>query len=259
MDRFPEVLAYAAAKFVEHGISTIETVEADVSIYLPTDPVDAVVGRLVLSYLPDPVATARHLAVALAPGGVYIALEYDTEAVRSAPPTPTSTRLAELLNAAFDAVGTPQTLGPHLGSLLRESGLEDADSLGLQGYLTPDDPAGPAMLVGAMMSLIPAIASHGLADPATLDPISMREQLTIALLESHAAVIPPTLVAAWGHHAQKTGRGRTAHDSAWRVRRDRCAREASPERMGSRSDPVRDPALGRSASRSFYEVAPGSV
>ena len=50
------------------------------------------------------------------------------------------------MNAAFAAVGTPQTLGPHLAGMLREAGAADAQSLGLQAYLGPDDPLGPAML-----------------------------------------------------------------------------------------------------------------
>ncbi len=160
------------------------------------------VGRLVLSYyLPDPVGTVRRLAGRLRPGGVHLALEYDTEAVRSAPATPLATRLAALMNAAFAAAGTPQTLGPHLGRLLRDAGLADARSLGLQAYLEPDDPLVPAMLAGVIASLTPAIAGHRLADPGELDPAELRARLTEELRASGAAVVPPTLVAAWGHRA----------------------------------------------------------
>ena len=199
VDRAPDGLAYAERKASDRGVTTVRFVEADVAAYVPDEEVDAVVGRLVLSYLPDPVGTVRRLAQALSPGGVYLALEYDTESVRSAPATPLATRLAALMNAAFAAVGTPQTLGPHLAVMLREAGLDDAQSLGLQAYLASDDPTGPAMLAAVIGSLVPAISGHGLADPAELDVPTLREQLTAELRESRAAVIPPTLVAAWGH------------------------------------------------------------
>ena len=88
VDRAPDGLAYAATKFADRGVTNIELVEADVASYTPDQPVDAVLGRLVLSYLPDPVGTIRRLLGALNPGGVYLALEYDTEAVRSTPETP---------------------------------------------------------------------------------------------------------------------------------------------------------------------------
>ena len=169
VDRAADGLAYAAAKFADRGVTNIELVEADVASYEPDEPVDAVLGRLVLSYLPDPVATIRRLLGSIRPGGVYLALEYDAEAVRSAPQTPVVERLAALMNAAFAAVGTPQTLGPHLAVMLREAGATDAQSLGLQAYLAPDDPTGPAMLSAVIGSLVPAITGHGLADPAELD------------------------------------------------------------------------------------------
>ncbi len=162
---------------------------------------DAVLGRLVLSYLPDPVGTIRRLLGALNPGGVYLALEYDTEAVRGAPETPLVARLSALMNAAFAAVGTPQTLGPHLAGMLREAGAADAQSLGLQAYLDPEDPLGPAMLAGVIGSLVPAIAAHGLADPAELDVATLRDQIAAEAKAAGAAMVVPTLVAAWGHPA----------------------------------------------------------
>jgi SAM-dependent methyltransferase len=199
VDRASGALAYAATKITDRGVTNIELVEADVASYLPDEPVDAVLGRLVLSYLPHPVGTIRELVGAISPGGVYLALEYDTESVRTAPRTPLVTWLAQLLNAAFAAVGTPQTLGPHLAGMLRDAGLADAQSLGLQAYLAPDDPMGPAMLAGVIASLAPAIESHGLADAAELDLPTLRDRIAQEQQDSGAAVVVPTLVAAWGH------------------------------------------------------------
>ena len=69
------------------------------------------------------------------------------------------TGLAALMNAAFAAVGTPQTLGPHLARDAASRPVRaDAQSLGLQAYLDPEDPLGPAMLAGVIGSLVPAIA-----------------------------------------------------------------------------------------------------
>jgi ubiquinone/menaquinone biosynthesis C-methylase UbiE len=199
VDRATDGLAYARTKLADRGVTNIELVEADLATYVPDGPVDAVLGRLVLSYLPDPVGTVRRLLGALGPGGVYLALEYDTGAVRSAPQTPLVARMAELLNSAFAAVGTPQTLGPHLAEMLRQAGAHDAKSLGLQAYLAPDDAAGPAMLAAVISSLAPAIEGHGLATAAELDLATLRERLAAEALAAGAAMIVPTLVAAWGH------------------------------------------------------------
>ena len=200
VDRAADGLAYAATKFADRGVTNIELVEADVASYVPDEPVDAVLGRLVLSYLPDPVATIRRLLGAIRPGGVYLALEYDAEAVRTAPQTPVVERLAALMNAAFAAVGTPQTLGPHLAVMLREAGATDAQSPRAPGLPGPGRPhrTGDAGR-GHRQPGCPRSTGHGLADPAELDIAKLREQIAAEARDAGAAMIAPTLVAAWGH------------------------------------------------------------
>jgi SAM-dependent methyltransferase len=197
VDRSPAVLEYAAAKAAQRGITRVRFVQGDVATYVPDQPVDACVGRLVLTYLPDPVATVRRLWQSLPEGGVYLALEYDTHAVRTAPPTALVTRLAALVVAAFEAAGQPQSMGPHLSELLREAGAEGATSLGLQRYFGPDDPNGPALLTGVVSSLLPAIERHGLADVAALGVDTLRERVAAEIAEARAVMLAPTLVAAW--------------------------------------------------------------
>ena len=89
-------------------MTNVELVEADVASYTPAEPVDAVLGRLVLSYLPDPVGTIRRQLGALDRVGSTWRSEYDTEAVRNAPQTPLVARLADLLNGAFAARSAPR-------------------------------------------------------------------------------------------------------------------------------------------------------
>ena len=200
IDQSPVAMEYAAAKCRDRGVCNVRFVQADVATYVPEEPVDAVVGRLVLSYLPDRLATMRRLLGALAPGGVYLAMEYDTGAARSAPPTPLVTRGAELSNAAFVAAGTPQTIGPHLGVLLEEAGAVDVQVLGLQGYAGPDDP-GVQMLAAVVRSLAPAMERYGIAEVESLGLDTLGERMVAELRQAGAVLVLPTLVAAWGHPA----------------------------------------------------------
>jgi ubiquinone/menaquinone biosynthesis C-methylase UbiE len=204
VDQSPDVLEYAAGKCRARGVTNVRFERADIATYVPDEPVDAVVGRLVHSYLPDRVATVRRLLGALNPGGVYLALEYDTDAVRSAPPTPTVERGRELVNAAFAAAGTPQTIGPHLGDILRDAGAADAQLLGFQGYAGPDDEHGPPMLTAVLASLAPALDKYGIADVASLELDTYQDRLTAEVREAGAVLVLPTLVAAWGHAGQDT-------------------------------------------------------
>jgi ubiquinone/menaquinone biosynthesis C-methylase UbiE len=196
VDQSPDVLEYAAGKCRDRGVTNVRFVLADVATYVPDEPVDAVVGRLVHSYLPDRVATVRRLLGALNPGGVYLALEYDTDAVRSAPPTPTVEQGRELVNAAFAAAGTPQTIGPHLGNVLREAGATDPQLLGLQGYAGPDDADGPPMLTAVLKSLAPAIEKYGIADVPSLGLDTIQDRMAAEARAAGAVFVLPTLVAA---------------------------------------------------------------
>lgn len=199
VDQSAEVLEHAAAKCRDRGVTNVRFVQGDVATYVPDEPVDAVVGRLVLSYVADRVATIRRLLGALRPGGVFLALEYDTDAVRSAPATPTMARGAELVHAAFAAAGTPQTIGPRLREYLLEAGAADAQVLGLQGYAGPDDPQGPPMLAAVLQSLAPALERYGLADVASLDLDTVEDRIREEVRAAGAVLVLPTLVAGWGH------------------------------------------------------------
>ena len=53
-----------------------------------TKPVDAVIGRLILMHLADPVSALRQLAGLVRPGGLIAFCEPDLGAVRSVPETP---------------------------------------------------------------------------------------------------------------------------------------------------------------------------
>jgi hypothetical protein len=179
-------------------VTNVGFVRADVATYVPEAPVDAVVGRLVHSYLPDRSATVRRLLGAVHPGGVYLALEFDTDAVRSDPPTPLVERGCELFTAAFAAARTPQTIGPRMGQVLAEAGALEPQVLGLQGYSGPDDMTGPTLLAAVLQSLAPAIERYGIADVASLGLDTFRDRVAAEVRDAGAVMVLPTLVAAWG-------------------------------------------------------------
>jgi 2-polyprenyl-3-methyl-5-hydroxy-6-metoxy-1,4-benzoquinol methylase len=68
--RRPDVIDLARIRAAEQGLDTVRfepTVIANLRI---EEPVDAVIGRLILMHLPDPVSALRHLAAMVRPGGL---------------------------------------------------------------------------------------------------------------------------------------------------------------------------------------------
>ena len=69
---------------------------------------------------------------------------------------------------------------------------------GIQGYLGPDDPMGPALVAGVVTSMAPAIVAGGIATEAELGLPTLRERIAEELRRERAVLLPPTVVGAWG-------------------------------------------------------------
>ena len=69
------------------------------------EPVDAVIGRLILMHLPDPAATLRHLSSLVRPGGVIAFSENDITGARSVPDMPLFGQVTAGIVRAFEAMG----------------------------------------------------------------------------------------------------------------------------------------------------------
>jgi SAM-dependent methyltransferase len=176
-------------------------VEGDVVSFVAEERFDAVVGRLILFHLPDPVAAVRHHLGGLRPGGVLVALDFDVAAVRSEPEDPLTTRLRELILTAFRKVGADPTIGARLQGILAAAGAQDVDGFGIEQYVAPDSPIGARMVAGVVRTLAPAIVGHGLATEAELALDTLEERIAAAVKASGSVLLTPVLAGAWGHRA----------------------------------------------------------
>jgi ubiquinone/menaquinone biosynthesis C-methylase UbiE len=161
-------------------------------------PFDAVVGRLILFHLADPVGVLRHHLQTVGSGGRVVMLDYDMGGGRTVPSDPLTDRMRALVMSAFRAAGADPTIGSRLQSILTEAGAENVEGLAVAQYLESHDPRGPAMLSGVVRSLAPVMVAHGLASEAELDVDTLFERLTGSLASTGSIVVPPILVAAWG-------------------------------------------------------------
>ena len=75
IERDAKSVARSRARVAQAGFRNITFWEGDVAECEPDGAFDAVVGRYVLQFLPDPVAALRHLSQSLRPGGIAAFLE----------------------------------------------------------------------------------------------------------------------------------------------------------------------------------------
>ena len=196
IDSDPRLLGVAAER--ASARAQLRFVEGDVRSWRDTEPFDAIVGRLILFHLADPVSVLRHHAAALRPGGLLLALDFDLGACRTEPALPLATEALGWVQGGFRSAGANPIIGTRLALLLAEAGLSNVQGFGIQGYIAPGDPAGPALLSGVVRTLAQQIVATGLATPEQIGIDTLEARLTQAMQESQSVLMPPTLAGAWG-------------------------------------------------------------
>lgn len=78
VDRAPEAVGFAQQRAQQAGLENVRFVAADITQWAPEEPVDALIGRLVLMYFPDPASVLQRMLSWVRPGGVVAFQELDT-------------------------------------------------------------------------------------------------------------------------------------------------------------------------------------
>ena len=198
IDQSPDVLAVARDRTQQAGMTQVNFVDGDVTTWRSVEPFDAVVGRLLLFHVADPAAVARHHIGNLRRGGLFVAIDFDLGATRADPPVRVIDETVRLVEAAFRAAGAWPRIGARLGMLLDEAGFTRVSTFGIQAYLPPSDPDGPALLASVVRSLAPAIISHGIAKAEELELDTLEHRLAEAGRQAGSVILLPTVVGAWG-------------------------------------------------------------
>ncbi len=196
IDNSTKLLDVAALRAAAHP--QLRFTLGDVRYWRDDAPFDAVVGRLILFHLANPLGVLRHHAAALRPGGLLLALDFDLRAARAEPAAPLIDEALGWVDAAFRHAGASPAIGTRLALLLVEAGLADVQGFGVQGYLAPNDPRGPALLSGVVRALAPQIVAAGIATHEQIGIDTLEARIADAVQSSGAVVLPPVLAGAWG-------------------------------------------------------------
>ncbi|MBO0820102.1 MAG: class I SAM-dependent methyltransferase [Nocardiopsaceae bacterium] len=160
------------------------------------DGFDAVVGRLVIMYLPDPVAAIRRAASRVRPGGLVCLHEADLDYLWASPEPPLWSRVRRWFTEAMGKAGIEARMGPRLHAALRQAGLPSPRLL-VEAHADggPDAPAwGWASLVTGAAGLIERL---GVATREEIDPPTLADRLLAELRAADGCVIGPPMTGAW--------------------------------------------------------------
>lgn len=125
IDRDARPLAAAQERAGELDLSNVAFAEGDLCALSPEHgSFDAVVGRRVLMYQPDPAHAVRQFARALRPGGLVVFQEHDaTMTPGRLTPLPLHERVHEWVWRTVEREGADIHMGFHLPSVLAQVGL----------------------------------------------------------------------------------------------------------------------------------------
>ncbi|MFI7123086.1 class I SAM-dependent methyltransferase [Amycolatopsis sp. NPDC049868] len=196
VDVDPGVLEVAKSRAHEGELTNLSFVQADLSNLRLDEPIDALVGRLILMHLPEPAATVRELSRHVRPGGVVSFQDYNVSRCRSVPPTPLITKNTRWVIDAMRAGGINPDMGEQLVSTLFEAGLDvrgvaAAEPAGVADSLVPD------FLAATARSLLPLALAHGVVTEAEVAIDGMAGQVADELRAARATAWTAELVGAW--------------------------------------------------------------
>jgi SAM-dependent methyltransferase len=199
----PESIAVATERARASGVgSSVRFVQADLrDLALDEGRFDAVVGRWVLMYQPDPVALLRRLAGLLRPGGVMAFQESDLVAVhRPFPESPLHERLQAWLQPP-DGTGVETRMGPKLFPSFVAAGLA-APAVRIDTPVGggPDWP-GYEYVAATTRSLLPMLAAVGGVDPVEVDVDTLADRLRAEIVAQDGVMPLASVYGAWSRAA----------------------------------------------------------
>ena len=199
VDMNPEILETARARAEAAGLANVQFVAGDAqTLDLPND-FDALIGRLVLMYLPDPVDTLKQLATHLRPGGIvaFQEVEFSTYSSIARPETPMMNQLAEWGVEVFRRSGANVEMGLDLYSTFVDAGLPEPSLQYSAPVGGPETWIGYQFIANAFRSILPLLEAFGLATAEEVDLDTLAQRLRAEVVASKRPFILPPHITAW--------------------------------------------------------------
>ena len=177
LDLDDNALEVARKRARDHVLTNVDFIKSDLNeLSIDNRQFDAIVGRRVLMYLPDPRRVISELSAMLKIGGIMIFQESDsTLSSKSIVPMPLHKQVDKWIWDTVEREGGNIHIGFDLWSLLTQKGLIIEKLRAEAVVQTPDKPLPRAMIVKLML---PRIIKTGVATENEIDINTLEDRLT---------------------------------------------------------------------------------
>jgi SAM-dependent methyltransferase len=178
------------------GVGDVSLLAA-IGTFKTDEKFDALVGRLVLLYLPDPAAAVRRLSQHLRPGGIVAFQEYDRSQFSQVPAGELFMQIKHWLLDAFVAAGTELDMGTKLYSTLVHAGLPPPSMVAATQVACGPSAPEYDYPVDLLRSLLPFIERAGIATAEEVGIDTLVARLRDDAVANERVIFLPRVVGAW--------------------------------------------------------------
>jgi SAM-dependent methyltransferase len=204
VDQDPQVLKAASARAEAARLDNIWFYAGDFRQGVPGDgPFDAVVGRLVLLYVPEPAEALRGLVDHLGPGGIAAFGEFNflPESALAHPPSPLWETMWDWMRAVIRKGGLDPATGYNLRRTFLHAGLPEPEMNLCSPVGGGPDWPGYDYAAESLRSMLPLIVKLAIATEEEVEIDTLARRLRAETVAADGVVKAPDLLDAW---ARKT-------------------------------------------------------
>ncbi len=196
VDHNPQMLEVARERAREAGVSNLTFIEGGFDVVLPEHgTLDAVVGRRVLMYQPDPAKAVAQVAHAIRTGGIIAFHEHDMVAINNSRTSlALHDRVRSWLREMLRLEGANLHMGFELYSALSAAGLAVERVRAEANVLTPTAGYPVAAIIRAVL---PRLLQQGIVTEADVDIETLDERLAAERREAGATCLWEMVFCAW--------------------------------------------------------------
>lgn len=199
IDQAEEALALGKMRAAELGIKNIFFIKGNLNQYQPEEPMDAIVGRLVLLYQPDPLTSLIILKKFLKPGGIMAFQEFIMSSAKSWPTLDFFESHLRIIVDTFHRAGMDPILGSRLYHLMDRAGMSDLRTMGYTNFAVGPDVARAAeYLVQTIRTIVPVAQKLGVEFPEGFELESLTDRLVDSCIKNQISLCTPMMVGVWG-------------------------------------------------------------
>lgn len=198
VDADPEVVRTARARAEAAGLTNVEFIEDDLRAVDPGESFDAIVGRFVLMYLPDPGGALRTATKHLRPGGTIAIQEcnWARDSLLAHPPTPLWEQTWSLMCETVRRAGVEMQMGYKLHRSFVEAELPQPEMLLQSKVVSGSDTDAHEYAADTLGSMMPLLVRFGIAIEEEVEIETVAQRLREETLASGSVVKISDVVSA---------------------------------------------------------------